>query len=140
MRKRLVKIVALVLVAVMVLGTAAFAIDTRASKYIFLTEASIIPAGGGNMKIEFTVTGTGVMSKIGASNVTVYNSNGTSVASYSYLTQGNEAMMGANTVAYTSSVDYKGVPGQTYYAIVTCFCQNSSGMDSYAHTTRSVTV
>lgn len=135
MEKNKIRVSAIILIAATLLSISAFAADTRASSYLTGYGASVVPSGNGNLNVEFTVVGTGTMTKIGASVIEIYKSNGTLVATFSYTTNGYEYMMGSNTYIHTGSVPYAGTLGQSYYAIVTCFAKNSSGSDSKTYTT-----
>ena len=113
----------------------ALAAEARASAWFTGYGASIVAAGNGKIKIEFTVVGTGTMTKLGASTIYIYKSNGAFVKTISYTTSGNVYMMGYNTAYHSGSVPYSGVAGQKYYAVVTFFAKNSSGSDTRSYTT-----
>jgi hypothetical protein len=139
MYKTIRKIVLIVLVISALSSVSAFAAETRASLYISSYRASVIPTGNGKVNIEFSVVGTGTMTKIGSSVIQVYKSDGTLVATFSYTNSGYENMMGANTYTHTGSVSYSGISGQSYYSIVTFFAKNSNGSDSKTYTTSLAT-
>lgn len=139
MHKKAIRTVAVIVILIMILSTASFAVAPRASRYIISKSASVIPTGSGNLTIEFSVTGSGTMTKIGASVVEVYKEDGTLIKTYSYTNPSYANMMGYNTFQYSSNVTYSGVSGQRYYAIVTFFAKNSNGSDSKTYTTSTVT-
>ena len=138
MNKKNIRMLALLLVIAAILSISAFAADTKASSYLTGYGATVVPTGNGNINIEFTVVGTGTMTKIGASVIQVYKSNGTRVATFSYTTSGYGNMMGWNTGMHFGSVSYAGTSGQSYYAIVTFYAKNSSGADTKTYTTAIV--
>lgn len=113
----------------------AFAAEARASAWLSGYSASIEASGNGIITIKFRVVGTGTMTKLGASTIDIYKSNGAFVKTISYTTSGNEYMMKSNTAFHTGSVPYSGVAGQKYYAVVTFFAKNSSGSDTRSYTT-----
>lgn len=139
MRKKERRIVTIVLVLAVVLSTFAFATDTdiapMASYYIMGYRASIVPTGNGNMNIEFSVVGTGTMTKLGAKEIRIYTGNGTLVKTLTYSTLGYGSMMGYNTAKHTSSVSYSGIYCQNYYAVVTFYATDGSGSDVIPYTT-----
>lgn len=112
-----------------------FAAEARASAWLSAYSASIEASGNGIITIKFRVVGTGTMTKLGASTIDIYKSNGAFVKTISYTTSGNEYMMKSNTAFHTGSVPYSGVAGQKYYAVVTFFAKNSSGSDTRSYTT-----
>lgn len=113
----------------------ALAAEARASAWFTGYGASIVASGNGKINVEFRVVGTGTMTKLGASTIDIYKSNGAFVKTISYTTSGNEYMMKSNTAFHTGSVPYSGVAGQKYYAVVTFFAKNSSGSDTRSYTT-----
>lgn len=72
MYKKSVRTITLVLIAALLLSTAALATENRASEYINDRTAYILPTGGGSINIYFDVTATGRMSTLGASVIKVY--------------------------------------------------------------------
>ena len=137
MSKRILRSISVILVIVFLVSAPvhAFAAEARASAWLSGYGASVVAAGNGKIKIEFTVVGTGTMTKLGASLIYIYKSDGTRVATISYATKGNEYMMGYNKAYHSGSVPYSGTAGQKYYAVVTFFAKNSSGSDTRSYTT-----
>lgn len=150
MNNKLNKILALILVLTLSLGSVAFADGTfkitnnnvnqpQSSAYISSYSGKISPQGNGRFNIIFTVTGTGTMSQIGATYIRIFK-NGTQVDSFWYTSSGRSGMMGYNTFMLVDTESYQGVSGATYYAKITFFAKNSSGSDAKVYTTASVTV
>lgn len=137
MSKRILRSISIILVIVFLVSAPvhAFAAEARASAWFTGYGASIVASGNGKINIEFRVVGTGTMTKLGASTIDIYKSNGAFVKTISYTTSGNGYMMGYNTAYHSGSVPYSGVAGQKYYAVVTFFAKNSSGSDSRSYTT-----
>lgn len=137
MSKRLLRSISVILVIVFLISAPvqALAAEARASAWFTGYGASIVAAGNGKIKIEFTVVGTGTMTKLGASTIDIYKSNGAFVKTISYTTSGNGYMMGYNTAYHSGSVPYSGVAGQKYYAVVNFYAKNSSGSDYRSYTT-----
>ena len=137
MSKRILRSISIILVSVFLVSAPvhAFAAEARASAWLSGYSSSIEASGNGILNIKFRVVGTGTMTKLGASLIYIYKSDGTRVATISHATKGNEYMMGFNTAYHSGSVPYSGVAGQKYYAVVTFFAKNSSGSDTRSYTT-----
>lgn len=137
MSKRILRSISVILVIVFLVSAPvhAMAAEARASAWFTGYGASIVASGNGKINIEFRVVGTGTMTKLGASTIDIYKSNGTFVKTISYTASGNGYMMGYNTAFHSGSVPYSGVAGQKYYAVVNFFAKNSSGSDTRSYTT-----
>lgn len=137
MSKRILRSISVILVIVFLVSAPvhAMAAEARASAWFTGYGASIVASGNGKINIEFRVVGTGTMTKLGASTIDIYKSNGTFVKTISYTASGNGYMMGYNTAFHSGSVPYSGVAGQKYYAVVNFYAKNSSGSDTRSYTT-----
>lgn len=137
MSKRILRSISVILVIVFLVSAPvqALAAEARASAWLSGYGASVVASGNGKINVEFRVVGTGTMTKLGASLIYIYKSDGTRVATISAATKGNEYMMKSNTAFHSGSVPYSGVAGQKYYAVVTFFAKNSSGSDTRSYTT-----
>lgn len=100
-----------------------------ASYYIAAYSATVLNGGNGKIKVSFSVTGTGIMTSIGSSAISIYKSNGTYVTTIYYFSSGRGNMMGSNKV-YHSDTESIYVGAGSYYAVVTFYAGNSSGSDS----------
>ena len=143
MSKKFIKIIAVIIVVATLmssaLSTAALAAELRESAYIASMNAEIVAAGSGKVRIEFAVTGTGIMTQIGANVIRIYTSSGTLVEIYGYYNAGYEDMMGYNKGRHSGDITHSGTAGQSYYAVVTGYAKNSSGSDSKIYTTSTIT-
>lgn len=141
MNKRILRSISIILVIVFLVSAPvyAFADEARASAWFTGYGASVVASGNGKINVEFTVVGTGTMTKLGASLIYIYKSDGTRIATISHATKGNEYMMKSNTAFHSDSVPYAGVAGQKYYAVVIFFAKNSSGSDTRSYTTSITT-
>lgn len=139
--KKILRRLLLIVVCLSFLTADAFAVGTvspRSSEYIKGTSAEIAYRGNGKIEIGFWVSGTSVMTDIGATLIELYewNEAGDSikrVATYRYTDPGYSHMMGYNTGIHSSSVTYNGTAGRQYYARVHLKAGNSSGSDTYIH-------
>ena len=143
--KKFFRGLAFCLVCLFLLNTSAFAMEQssqRASKYIMGTNATITTGSGGSLTISFSISSPGIMTKIGATTVYLYEDNGNSTKlvapyrssdkDYAYFMTENSGYHGAN-VTYTGTVGYK------YYAKIYLTAGDSTGSDTVIHTTSTVT-
>lgn len=113
--------------------------STDASAYISSYSVSIINGGSGKLKVDFDVTGTGVMTKIGATCITIYKSNGTYVGTIWSTDPGRSGMLKSNDYYHSDVETYSVTPG-SYYVRVSIYAKNSSGSDEIIVTTGSKTI
>ena len=137
-RKFLCSILSVILIS-MCFGPAAFAAEIKSSRYISDYYATVTPTGNGNLKINFQITGTGVMTEIGATKIELKTSDGTTVKTFRYTDPGYPNLMSKDDVYYSSYITYSGVSGKSYYAVVTFYAGNDNGNDSTSYTTDSTT-
>lgn len=123
--KRYLSVLLVVMMLASVLALPAHAADARASKQIFNYSTWIENQGNGVLDVYFTITATGPMAVLGASNVDVYEADGTYVTSFpcSY----NEGMLVNNVFYHGGSVRFYGEVGTTYYATVFLYAEDPSG-------------
>lgn len=110
-----------------------------ASYYISSYSVSIINGGNGKLKVDFDITGTGVMTKIGASCITIYKSSGAYVATIWHTDSGRSGMMGSNDYYHSDVETYTVTPG-SYYVVITFYAKNSSGSDAQSVQTGTKTI
>lgn len=110
-----------------------------ASSHISSCNAGVYNGGSGKLKVQFTIYATGTMTKLGATTIRIYKSNGTFVTSIHYTDSGRSLMMGNNNAYYTDTETITVSPG-TYYAKVYFYAKNSSGYDEVTYTTTSKTI
>ena len=105
----------------------------RASDYIFSVYADVTRIGN-SVDIYFTITATGVMTSVGATDIAIFNNHGNCVA---LLNSSNTTgLMGSNCSFYFNTITWNGaVTGDRYYAIVFFKAENSSGYDTTCYTT-----
>ena len=66
------------------------------------------------------------MSRIGASSIEIYKSNGTYVTTLWWFDSGRSGMMASNTI-YNGDMESVYVGAGSYYAVVTFYAKNYSG-------------
>ena len=136
--------IAFVLVIATALSLGAFAAynppdSPDASAYISSYSVSIINGGSGKLKVDFDVTATGVMTKIGATCINIYKCNGSYVGTIWNTDSGRSGMLGSNKIYHSDVETYNVTPG-SYYVVVTVYAKNSSGFDAIAVTTGCKTI
>lgn len=121
-------VIMLVSACIMVPASAA----TRASTQIYRYDMDATSTGGGQLKIEFSVTGRDTMDWLGAQSITIYeNSSSTPVASYGQYDSG---MSKTNSSRYSNEIYYSGTSGVRYRVTVTIFAKDSAGTDTRTQT------
>ena len=138
---RLISVI-LILAALLSVGASAVYIppdSPDASAYISSYSVSIINGGNGKLKVQFDITGTGIMTKLGASCIKIYKSNGTHVTTIWHYDPGRSGMMGSNDYYHSDLETYTVTPG-SYYVKITFHARNSSGSDSITFQTGTKTI
>ena len=107
--------------------------QNRASDYIYSCYAQVTRIGN-SVDVYFTITGTGLMTSIGATDIAIFNNHGSVVA---WLDSSNTTgLMGYNRYFYSNTITWNGaVSGDQYYAIVFFSSGNSNGYDTTSYTT-----
>lgn len=133
MKKAILRAVALTLILVLVLSTASYAAVTS-SLYIAATNAYITRSGN-SVTVYFYIVGTGMMDKIGADKIYLYEKNGSawnlvkvfdSADSFYY-----SSLISTNISAKSSSVTYtEGSAAKNYFAIVNFYAEKDGGSDT----------
>ena len=109
------------------------------SAYINSYSVSIINGGSGKLKVDFDITGKGIMTKIGASCIEIFKSNGAYVATIWHTDSGRGGMMGSNKAYHSDVETYTVTPG-SYYVVITFYAKNSSGSDAISFQTGNKTI
>lgn len=110
-----------------------------ASAYISSYLVRILNGGSGTLKVDFNVTGTGTMTKIGATCIKIYKCDGTYVATIWSTDSGRSGMLGSNKAYHSDVENYTVTPG-SYYVKVSIYAKNSSGYDVITVTTGCKTI
>ena len=141
--KKLFKSCIIVFVYLLALTTSVFAIDdnsTRSSSYIWGTDASIEAGSNGKITIYFSVTGTDIMTQIGATTIYLYEDNGSiEKLVKTFRSSDFSNMMNQNTSFHGDNVTYyDGIAGYEYRAEVYLKSANNSGSDTIMEPTGTV--
>ncbi len=132
MRKRILRISALVLALMLILSTAAFA-AINASEYINATSAWIT-RDGNTVKVNFIIIGTDTMDQIGVKYVYLYEKNGNTwslVKTFAYTnSQYSATMMASSISAHAGYLSYSGSANKQYYADCRFYAEKDGGSDT----------
>ena len=122
------KSIVVVMVLVMLFSCTSIA-QARASEYVRNTTVSAYAGNeSGEIKIYFSINAVVSTTRIGASSIEVYESNGDYVTTiWGNTSNGLISTAGGRYYSYTYT--YTGTPGTTYYFIVNCYAGNSNGSD-----------
>ena len=102
----------------------------QASDYINEYTIEVTPMGDGDIAIDFSVTGTDVMTKLGAECITVYYRSGIRWVFAGEYTREESGMYGSNRTEFSNTICFHGTEG-TYYKIqVEVFAEDTTGSDS----------
>lgn len=130
MRKALRTVGCFFLALVITCSILAMPVSARASDQIDSYNVSASAISGGKIYISFSVTGTGRMTEIGASSISIAKSvNGSWVTMKTYDAD-DSGMTAANTTRCSGNVTYSGTAGAYYRVRVIVFATDSSGTDS----------
>ena len=110
----------------------------NASEYIAITYAGLGQGtSSGQLRVNYSITGTKTMDTIGVSKIQVYKSNGTLYQTI-YGTVGS-GLLQQNVITVTDVYTISCVSGQSYYCKVTLYAAKGGGSDSRTITTGTVT-
>lgn len=119
-------------------SVSAIEMSPRASDYLDGYGANTFPGSTkGSIRIEFTVTATEHSDRVGISELAIYKSNGSRVATISGSV-GN-GLICEDTTFHLGHYNYYGEPGVSYYAIVTMYAERDGGSDSRRYITNTCT-
>ena len=137
MRKKTLRIFAVIFVLTMLLSTAAFA-ATNASAYIAATNA-FITRDGNTVEVNFWIVGTDTMDQIGVKYIYLYEKNGNTwnwVKTFAYTNPLYSAtMMDSSTAGHAAYVTYSGSASKSYYADCRFYAEKDGGSDTIQQNT-----
>lgn len=112
----------------------AIAFELRASEQIAMYTTDVFATGNGELAIQASVAGTGVMSSIGIKEIKIYAQSGSRWILQDIFTESNYGMCQTDTLKYSNTIDYSGMTGLYYKVVVTVFAENANGLDSRTET------
>ena len=122
---------ALIVLSLFAVPTAA-ATESRASEQITSYASTAFPVGNGELAIEFSISGKGMMSNIGAKEIKIYH--GSKWEFCDTYTKDDDGMYTSNDYKYRNTIVYPGTAGTYYKVVVTVFAENANGSDSRTET------
>ena len=123
----------LVFICMFTLTISAYAIENRASDQIALYNITVTPTSG-TLNVKFSVSGTGVMEKIGCESIRTYEKSGTRWSLVDSMDENDPGMSRYNTNAQKNTIQFDGESGVEYKVSVTVFAENSAGRDTRTET------
>ena len=132
MRKKFLRIIALIIALSILLASTAFA-AVNASAYINVTNAWIT-RDGNTVEVNFWIIGTGTMDQIGVKYIYLYEKTGTTwylVKTFAYTDPLYAAtLMGSSTYYKAGYVTYSGSASKNYYASCRFYAEKDGGSDT----------
>lgn len=127
MKKRIrIFVVALLLICSLSSTVPAYA-ATSASDQISTYFMDAGAMSGGQIAIEFSITGVYRMAVIGAKSIMIYEKNGLYWSYADGCTQDDEGMTRTNALNHNNTIYFDGESGKEYQIHVTVFAEDSSG-------------
>lgn len=130
--------ISMVLVCALFAATSSFAY-ARASAQIDYYNINAIAAGGGEIAIRFSVTGTNVMKELGAENIYIYERDIYGWKLTETFDKDDPDMTATNTTKYGTTIYYDGESGKEYRIIVTVFAEDKNGESDSRSKTMTLT-
>ena len=117
----------------------ASAAEARASDLILNRSCIVTAADSGKIAVNFSVTTSGIVSRLGAQSMKFYSQNGSSWTFEDSYGQYDSGMSISNNYTFDNTVYYQGTSGVKYKVVVTLFATNSSGTTDTRNYTLYVT-
>lgn len=131
--KRLIRSTCMIMVAVLLLTTPAFAaeaVDPRGSYFFMSSSTYLCNVSGTSFEAWFDVTGTGIMDEIGVSFIKIQRSsdgsNWTTMRTFSK--ENYPDLLDYNTVTHAAGISYTGTRGYYYRAHIQLYAKNDMGI------------
>lgn len=128
----------MLLCVVMLCGLPANAAEVRASDRIAYSTATLSKASNGNLSVYFSVQATGIMEKIGASNVAIQRSYGNGwVMEYTFNTSNTPTLLMENRDWHSMVLTYSPrFTGEEYRAMVMIYAKDETGVSTQQLTSK----
>lgn len=126
------------LIASLCQSASAIELSPRASLYLNGYGAGIYPGTSkGSVRIDFTVTATTYSDYVGVSELIIYKSSGTRVATITGTVA--NGLLREDDAVHLGHYTYYGEPGGKYYAKLTMYAERDGGSDSRQYLTTTCT-
>ena len=123
----------LVFICMLTLTISAYAIENRASDQINSYSVIVTPTSG-TLNVYFSVSGTGLMEKIGCESIEVYEKSGTQWNLVDSMDEDDLGMSRYNAITQKNTIQFDGEAGVEYKVSVIVFAENSAGRDTRTRT------
>lgn len=125
------------LIAILCQAAYALELSTHASEYLDSYGASIYQGSvKGSVRIDFSVVGTERSDYVGVSELRIYESGGTRVATIEGTV--DNGLLLENVIMNMGQYTYYGEPGVSYYARLTMYAERDGGSDSREYLTKTI--
>ena len=111
----------------------------RASSQIDAYYMDVTPTGNGEIAIMFSVTGNGMMDRLGAESIRIFERGTYGWESADTIDEDEPNMVKTNSPKYGNTVYFQGVSGEQYQIIVTIFAEDENGDSDSRSKTFTVT-
>ena len=81
----------------------------------------------GEILVDFSITGCGIMKKIGAEKIEIYDLNYSSVTPVKTFTEDDAGMSVEDFYTHVNTIHYWGIVGHRYKVVVTVFAEDYAG-------------
>ncbi len=106
--------------------------SARASDYFKITDISIAPQGGGQLKIVALVRATNQMDSVGVTSLEIKEkrADGKFYTVRTYTKKEVPSLMRYHAIAASTEIFFRGTKGKVYQATATCYAENATGSSS----------
>lgn len=137
MKKKVLRLLAMVCILTLLLGTVSFA-SQNSSVYISST-SGYITRSGNDVKVYFTIVGRHLMDEIGVSKILLYEQNGNTWTRV-YTFEADDPAYTADMLSYNASakadhVTYSGDSTKNYCATLYFYAADANGSDTIPYYT-----
>lgn len=139
-KKRLARTLLVLLCMAMLCNISAYAVQARADDRIYHSATSLSKKSNGELSIYFSVQGTHVMEKIGASSVAIQrNTDSGWVTEYTFTTSNTPALQRKNWDQHSTVLTYSPrFTGVEYRAVVMIYVRDATGTSTQQLTSKNV--
>ena len=132
-RNRILSIILIVASLCLMTVTAFAAEERRASDQIVRYEMQVLPDTG-IIGVTFSISGNGIMNKIGCESLKIYEKRGSTWWIIENLDEDDDGMSSTNSIRHRNELAFDGEAGVEYKVEVTLFAENDAGRDTRSKT------
>lgn len=141
--RRFISIICVILVAAMLLPTAAFAAESanaRSSSYFWCSTFYLYKTSSTTFRVYYEVGATGIMQELGVNSIRVQRSSDgeTWTTMKTYKKADYPEFICENTGSHSGYVTYTGTAGYYYRAVIVFYAKNSAGFGEVTEYTSSL--